>query len=65
MKKSEGLEYMRILQVKAVYKTKSTGRIVMEMHRYFKAHGIESYVAYATENTETSNAPDVYKIGNT
>ena len=56
---------MRILQVNAVYKTKSTGRIVMEMHRYFKAHGIESYVAYATENTDTSNDPDVFKIGNT
>ena len=56
---------MRILQINAVYKTKSTGRIVMEMHKYFQSKGIESYVAYATENTDTSNDPNVFRIGNT
>ena len=56
---------MRILQINAVYKTKSTGRIVMEMHKYFQFKGIESYVAYATENTDTSNDPNVFRIGNT
>lgn len=56
---------MRILQINAVYKTKSTGRIVMEMHKYFQSKGIESYVAYATENTDNSNDPNVFRIGNT
>lgn len=56
---------MRILQINAVYKTKSTGRIVMEMHKYFQSKGIESYVAYATENTDTSNDPNVFRVGNT
>ena len=55
---------MRILQINAVYKTKSTGRIVMEMHKYFQSKGIESFVAYATENTDTSNDSNVFKIGN-
>lgn len=56
---------MRILQINAVYKTKSTGRIVMEMHKYFQSKGIESFVAYGTENTDTSNDPNVFRIGNT
>ena len=56
---------MRILQINAVYKTKSTGRIVMEMHKYFQSKGIESYVAYATENTDCSKDPNVFRIGNT
>ena len=56
---------MRVLQINAVYKTKSTGRIVMEMHKYFQSKGIESYVAYATENTDTSGDPNVIRIGNT
>ena len=56
---------MRILQVNAVYKTKSTGRIVKEMHEYFQSVGIESYVAYATENTDTSEDAHILRIGNT
>lgn len=56
---------MRILQINAVYKTKSTGRIVVEMYKYFQSKDIESYVAYATENTDTSNDPNVFRIGNT
>ena len=56
---------MRILQINAVYKTKSTGRIVMEMHKYFQSKGIESYVAYATENTDNSKDPNEFRIGNT
>ena len=55
---------MRVLQINAVYKTKSTGRIAMEMHKYFQSQGIESYVAYATENTDTSNDANVFRIGN-
>lgn len=55
---------MKVLQINAVYKTKSTGRIVMEMHKYFQSKGIESYVAYATENTDNSKDPNVFKIGN-
>ncbi len=56
---------MRILQINAVYKTKSTGRIVMEMHKYFQSKGIESFVAYGTENTDNSKDPNVFRIGNT
>lgn len=55
---------MRILQVNAVYKTKSTGRICMEIHKYFQSKGIESYVAYATENTDKSRDPNVFRVGN-
>lgn len=55
---------MRILQINAVYKTKSTGRIAMEMHKYFQSKGIESYVAFGTENTDTSNDPNVFQVGN-
>ena len=55
---------MRVLQINAVYKTKSTGRIVMEMHKYFQSIGIDSYVAYATENTDMSEDPNVFQIGN-
>lgn len=56
---------MRVLQVNAVYKTKSTGRIVMEMHKHFQSKGIESFVAYATENTDASEDSNVFRIGNT
>lgn len=36
----------------------------MEMHKYFQSKGIESYVAYATENTDTSGDPNIFRIGN-
>ena len=55
---------MRVLQVNAVYKTKSTGRIVMEIHKYLQKKGIESYVAYATENTDDSGDTNVFQVGN-
>lgn len=55
---------MRILQVNAVYKTKSTGRIVMEIHKYLQSKEIESYVAYATENTDNSGDNNVFRVGN-
>ena len=55
---------MRVLQINAVYKTRSTGRIAMEMHKFFQRQGIESYVAYATTNTDDSNDPNVFRIGN-
>lgn len=55
---------MRVLQVNAVYKTKSTGRIAMEMHEYFLTHGIDSYVAYATENTAEKNDKRIIRVGN-
>lgn len=56
---------MRVLQVNAVYKTKSTGRIAMELHNYFCGKGIDSYVAYATENTDESNDSHIFRVGNT
>lgn len=55
---------MRILQINAVYKTMSTGRITMELHKYFQAKGIDSYVAYGTKNTDNSHDPHVFQIGN-
>lgn len=55
---------MRILQINAVYKTKSTGRIVMEMHKYFQKKGHKSFVAYATENTDQSGDRNVFRVGN-
>ncbi len=55
---------MRVLQVNAVYKTKSTGRIVMEIHKYLQSKGVESYVAYATENTDKSGDLNVFRVGN-
>ena len=55
---------MRILQVNAVYGLKSTGRIAMEMHNYFKKRGHESYVAYAIESTDTSGDPNIFRVGN-
>lgn len=55
---------MRVLQVNAVYKTRSTGRIAMEMHKFFQSRGIDSYVAYASVNTDESHDPNVFKIGN-
>ena len=55
---------MKILQINAVYKTTSTGRIAMEMHQYFQKEGHDSYVGYAIKNTDLSNDPNVFKIGN-
>ena len=55
---------MRILQVNAVYKTMSTGRIAMEMHHFFQSMGHDSYVAYAITNTDTSGDTNVFKVGN-
>lgn len=55
---------MRVLQVNAVYKTKSTGRIVMEIHKHLQNKEIESYVAYATENTDDSGDTNVFQVGN-
>ncbi len=52
---------MRVLRINAVYNTRSTGCIVKEMHKYFQSKGIESYVAYATESTDTSNDPNVFR----
>ena len=56
---------MRVLQINAVYKTKSTGRIAMELHQYFSQHGIDSYVAYGTENIDSEADPHVFQIGST
>ena len=55
---------MRVLQLNAVYKTMSTGRLTYELHHYFKEHGIESYVGYAQRNTSDEEDPNVFQIGN-
>ena len=50
---------MKVLQINAVYKTSSTGRIVFELHQFLIKNDIESYVACAGgEKSE-----EIYLIG--
>jgi putative colanic acid biosynthesis glycosyltransferase len=37
---------MKVLQINAIYKTGSTGRTTLELHKYLVSKGIDSYVAY-------------------
>ena len=55
---------MKILQINAIYGLKSTGRIVMEIHKQLKKLGHESYVAYSEESTADSNDTGVFRVGN-
>lgn len=54
---------MKIVQVNAVYKTKSTGRLMMELHKYFLKKGLDSYAVYATENTDMTHDSHVFRVG--
>ena len=52
---------MKVLQINAVYKNGSTGRMLFEMNEYFTAHGIESYIACPFGCGDSKNQ---YIIGN-
>lgn len=52
---------MRVLQINAINKYKSTGRTTFEAHREFQRMGIDSFVA-APQNTE--GCKEFYQIGN-
>lgn len=52
---------MKVLQINAVYKNGSTGRMLFEMNEYFTAHGIESYIACPFGCCDSENQ---YIIGN-
>ena len=50
---------MKVLQINAVYKIRSTGRIVLELHQFLLKNGIESYVACSDGN----DSDEIYLIG--
>lgn len=50
---------MKVLQINAVYKIRSTGRIVFELHQFLLKNGIESYVACSDGN----DSDEIYLIG--
>lgn len=52
---------MKVLQINAIYKNGSTGRIILKMHNYFTEHGIDSHVACALG---CDFSEDQYAIGN-
>lgn len=54
---------LRILQINVVGKTLSTGRTVWEMHEYFLANGISSYIATATGSECHCAYPISNKVG--
>lgn len=55
---------MRVLQVNAIYGSKSTGTIVKEIQSCCEAHGIECYVAYSIADRPKNKVPRGYRIGN-
>lgn len=56
---------MKILQINATYGYGSTGRNVQETHDYLTKRGIESYVAWATANSESVKDNAIFRVGNT
>ena len=55
---------MRIVQINAIYGSKSTGTIVREIQSCCEAKGIESYVAYSIADRPHNDVPNGYRIGN-
>ena len=55
---------MKIVQVNAIYGSKSTGTIVREIQSCCEANGIESYVAYSIADRLDKEIPKGYRIGN-
>ena len=55
---------MKIVQINAIYGSKSTGTIVREIQSYCEANGIESYVAYSIADRSDVSVPNGYRIGN-
>ena len=55
---------MRVVQVNAIYGSKSTGTIVREIQSCCEANGIECYVAYSIADRPDNEVPYGYHIGN-
>ena len=54
---------MRVVQINAAFRYGSTGRTVMEMHEYLGVCGVESYVFYPSDSSDTSENDNVFSIG--
>lgn len=55
---------MKVVQINAIYGSKSTGTIVREIQSCCEAHGIECYVAYSIADRPQNEIPRGYRIGN-
>lgn len=55
---------MKVVQINAIYGSKSTGTIVREIQSCSEQHGIEGYVAYSICNKPKSEVKNGYQIGN-
>lgn len=54
---------MKILQISAVYKQGSVGKIVSDIHDYLTANGVESYVCYGVKNKKIVDTKNVMRCG--
>ncbi|MBO6023319.1 MAG: glycosyltransferase [Bacteroidales bacterium] len=55
---------MKVVQINAIYGSKSTGTIVKGIQSCCEAHGIECYVAYSITDGPDKEVPRGYRIGN-
>ena len=55
---------MRVVQINAIYGSKSTGTIVREIQSCCEANGIDCYVAYSMADRPYREIPRGYHIGN-
>ena len=55
---------MKVVQINAIYGSKSTGTIVREIQSCCEANGIEGYVAYSIADRPDTDVPRGYRIGN-
>lgn len=55
---------MRVVQINAIYGSKSTGTIVREIQSCCEANGIEANVAYSIADRPDADVPRGYRIGN-
>ena len=56
---------MKVVQINAIYGSKSTGTIVREIQSCCHEHGIECHVAYSISDRQEKKVPGGYHIGNT
>lgn len=55
---------MKVVQINAIYGSKSTGTIVREIQSCSETNGIEAYVAYSIADRPDADVPRGYRIGN-
>ncbi len=55
---------MKVVQINAIYGSKSTGTIVREIQQCCEANGIEGYVAYSIADRPDTKVLKGYRIGN-